>query len=103
MSESLFNKFAGLRPVKNRTSPVVASVKSIYKGRSNGIRVRNCGGSRTAATSKKELSVIIVNDFQQLTIITKSSILDVAAVLDLLLTQADLSSLHTKKTQQSSF
>ena len=37
------------------------------------------GGSRTAATSKMDLSVIIV---KPLTIITKSSILDVAAVLD---------------------
>ena len=35
-----------------------------------------------AATSKMELFVIIVNGFQSLTIITKSSILDVAAVLD---------------------
>ena len=40
------------------------------------------GGSRTAATSKVELFVIIVNGFQPLTIITKSSTLDVAAVLD---------------------
>ena len=40
------------------------------------------GGSRTAAISKMELFVIIVNGFQPLTIITKSSILDVAAVLD---------------------
>ena len=40
------------------------------------------GGSRTAATFKMELFVIIVNGFQPLTIITKSSILDVAAVLD---------------------
>ena len=50
------------------------------------------GGSRTAATSKMEHFVIIVNDnrqyllcdnsFQPLTIITKRSILDVAAVLD---------------------
>ena len=40
------------------------------------------GGSRTAATSKMELFVIIVNGFKPLTIITKSSILDVAAVLD---------------------
>ena len=40
------------------------------------------GGSRTAATSKMELFVIIVNGFQPLTIITKCSILDVAAVLD---------------------
>ena len=37
---------------------------------------------RTTATSKMENFVIIVNNFQRLTIITKSSILDVAAVLD---------------------
>ena len=41
------------------------------------------GGSRTVATSKMELFVIIVNGFQPLTIITKSAILDVATVLDL--------------------
>ena len=41
------------------------------------------GGSRTAATSKMEMLVIIVNDFQLLTIIAKCSILDVAPVLDL--------------------
>ena len=40
------------------------------------------GRSRTAATNKMELFVIIVNGFQPLTIIIKSSILDVAAVLD---------------------
>ena len=40
------------------------------------------GGSKTAATSKMERLVIIVNGFQPLTIITKRSILDVAAVLD---------------------
>ena len=40
------------------------------------------GGSRTAATSKMECFVIIVNGFQPFTIITKRSILDVAAVLD---------------------
>ena len=40
------------------------------------------GGSRTVATSKMELFVIIVNGFQPLTIITKCSILDLAAVLD---------------------
>ena len=39
-------------------------------------------GSRTAAISKVELFVIIVNGFHPLTIITKSSSLDVAAVLD---------------------
>ena len=43
---------------------------------------QNRGGSRTAATTKMELFVIIVNGFQSLTIITKCSILDVAAVLD---------------------
>ena len=36
----------------------------------------------TAATFKMERFVIIVNGFQPLTIITKRSILDVAAVLD---------------------
>ena len=40
------------------------------------------GGSKTDATSKMEHFVIIVNGFQPLTIITKSSILDVAAVLE---------------------
>ena len=39
------------------------------------------GGSRAAATSKMERFVIIVNDFQPLTIITKCTILDVAAAL----------------------
>ena len=40
------------------------------------------GGSRTAATSKMERFVIIVNGLKPLTIITKRSILDVATVLD---------------------
>ena len=40
------------------------------------------GGSRTTATSKMEHFVIIINGFQPLTIITKRSILDVAAALD---------------------
>ena len=52
---------------------------SIHSLRRNGSR----GGSKTAATSKMECFVIIVNGFQPLTIITKCSILDVAAVLDL--------------------
>ena len=38
--------------------------------------------SRTATTSKMEYFVIIVNGWEPLTIITKSSILDVAAALD---------------------
>ena len=40
------------------------------------------GGSRTAATSKMERFVIIVNGFQLLIIITKHFILDLAVVLD---------------------
>ena len=44
--------------------------------------LRSRGGSRAAATSKMERFVIIVNGFQPLTIITKRSILDVAAALD---------------------
>ena len=40
------------------------------------------GGSRAAATSKMECFVTIVNGFQSLTIITKRSMLDVAAALD---------------------
>ena len=48
------------------------------------------GGSRAAATSKMECFVIIVNGFQPLTIITKHSILDVAAALDPPLAMASL-------------
>ena len=40
------------------------------------------GGCRAAAISKMERFVIIVNGFSPLTIITKRSILDVAAALD---------------------
>ena len=40
------------------------------------------GVSRTAAISKMEGFVLMVNGFQPLTIITKCSILDVAAALD---------------------
>ena len=40
------------------------------------------GGSWSAATSKMEHFLIIVNGWKPLTIIIKSSILDVAAVLD---------------------
>ena len=40
------------------------------------------GRSRAAVISKMERFVIIVNGFQPLTMITKRSILDVAAVLD---------------------
>ena len=40
------------------------------------------GGSRTAAPSKIELFVIIVNGWKPLSIISKCYILDAAAVLD---------------------
>ena len=40
------------------------------------------GGSRTAAKSKMEHFLIIVNGWKSLTISTKCSFLDVAAVLD---------------------
>ena len=48
--------------------------------KSYNIAIRS--GSRTAATSKMERFVIIVNSFLSLTIITKRSIMDVAEVLD---------------------
>ena len=44
--------------------------------------MRSIGGSRTVVTSKLEHCVIIVKCWKTLTIIIKSSILDVAAVLD---------------------
>ena len=40
------------------------------------------GGPRAAGTSKMEHFVIIVNRWKPLTVITKRSIFDVAAVLD---------------------
>ena len=40
------------------------------------------GGSRAASASKMECFVIIINGWKELTIITKHSILDVAAALD---------------------
>ena len=51
-------------------------------------------GSRVAATSKIERFVIIVNGRKPLTIITKRSILDVAAALDPPLTHE-----HYQETQ----
>ena len=57
----------------------------IYKGTQQSFTCSKSeirGGSRIAATSKVELFVIIVNSFQPLTIITRSSTLVVAAVLD---------------------
>ena len=48
------------------------------------------GVSRTTAKSKMEFFVTKVNDFQPLTFVTKSSILDFAIVLDM-----PLSTIHT--------
>ena len=56
--------------------------KREYTHRSFKKEMKDRGGSRTAATSKMERFVIIVNGFKPLTIITKRSILNVAAVLD---------------------
>ena len=50
---------------------IFSRTKQVFRGR-----------SRPAATSKMECFVIIVNDWKPLTIITKHSILDVAADLD---------------------
>ena len=58
------------------------------------------GGTSTAATSKMERFVIIVNGFQQLTIIKKRSVLDVAAVLDPPLTTDPMVSIMQKYGQQ---
>ena len=57
-------------------------VLRIMKTHSNSSLLNSRDGSRTVATSKMEHFVIIVSSFQPLTIITKRSILDVAAVLD---------------------
>ena len=55
---------------------------TIFSCRRTELKITHRDGSRTAATSKVELFVIIVNAFQPLTIITKGSTLDVAAALD---------------------
>ena len=66
----------GLRHgIKEMAQILVTSSQYIFK-----LDIR--GGSRTAATSKMERFVMIVNGFQPLTIITRRSILNVAAVLD---------------------
>ena len=71
----------------NFVSPALEISKSEIKYKNNffceinfGIDTR--GVSRTVATSKMELFVIIVKGWESLPIITKCSILNVAAVLD---------------------
>ena len=61
----------------------VLCLEEISIGMSPIIFILCRGGFRATATSKMECFVIIVNSFQPLTIITKHSILDVAAALDL--------------------
>ena len=57
--------------------------ETMYRNQAKMNRTRKPrDGSRTAATSKMEHFVIIVNVWNSLTIITKRTILDVAAVLD---------------------
>ena len=63
----------------------------VFKGyKMEKISQKSRGGSRAAARSKMERFVIIVIDFQLLTIITKRSIFDVTAVLDLPLKKVKL-------------
>ena len=55
-------------------------IRKVLRTNQLGTSIR--GGSETAATSKMQHFVIIVNDWQLFAISTKRSILDVAAVLD---------------------
>ena len=74
-----------------RATLALNGLSDIFSCFTHGSQSNNCctrlstqirGGSRAATTSKMECFVIIVNGFQPLTIITKHSILDVAAALD---------------------
>ena len=83
LSTEIFKVKMGLSP------PITNDILTLGQNTSYNLRFgvtvtrRNRGGSRTAATSKMECFVIIVNGFQlSLTVITKRSILDPAAVLD---------------------
>ena len=62
---------------------LVSILNTIYmKSITTNIQIYFRGGSRTAATSEMDHFVIIVNGWKSLNIITKSSTLDVAEVLD---------------------
>ena len=63
-----------------RLLPCVAHPYITWTDSGNQFRVHR-DGSRTAATSKRELFVIKANGFQPLTIITNCFVLDVAAAL----------------------
>ena len=109
MLEYLFNKVTGLRSVKfakflrtpcftkqlqwlasaflkmsiwTRLTMIILASSDFLQHTKYSQNNRNRGGSRTAATSKMERFVIIVSCWKPLTIITKCSILDIAAVLD---------------------
>ena len=56
-----------------RTPPVAASSRLLGPPEMRKQKVQCRGGSRTAATSKMERFVILVNDWKPLTIITKLS------------------------------
>ena len=73
----------------NKTRTVCQESSNLIKKLFYNKSVIHRGGTKAAATSKMECFVIIVNGFQPLTIITKHSILDIAAALDPPLIQQD--------------
>ena len=83
--DSLLNEFR-----KHRTNESKCAYKKqrnyclklLKKSKKNFINNCTRGGSGTAATSKMERFVITVNGWKPLAIVTKRSILNVAAVLD---------------------
>ena len=81
-SRSNFNKTYLYKNLTVKKISVETQFKVTRKIQFNTNKKKVRGGSRTAATSKMERFVIIVNGWKPLTIITKRSILDVAAVLD---------------------
>ena len=69
----------------SKSNKTICFNKCIYQPIKDGrleIEEKVRGGSKTAATSKIELFVIILNGWKPLTIITKCSIFDAAAALD---------------------
>ena len=60
---------------------IIPRVNISIKYRTGRLRIGR-GGSRTAATSKMERFMMMVNGWKTLTIIAKHSILDVTVVLD---------------------
>ena len=77
---TFFTEIERLKTVNYFTKSFIVNVCHLRCLQNTSLSVR--GGSRTAATSKMEFFVILVNGWKPLTIITKCFILDVAAVLD---------------------